>query len=71
MTDAATLQARLAEAEDALHRLEMGESVVSVSTGDRSANYGRADAPRLRAYIHELKCALGLVPRRRALRVSL
>lgn len=65
------LRRRLAEAEDALHNLMIGESVVTVTTDDRTATFTAANSDRLRAYIHELKVALGEAAPRRALRFSI
>ena len=48
MTDQATLTARLAEAEDALHELRLGRSAVQVRTSDgKSVSYAAADAGQL------------------------
>lgn len=58
MADLATLQARLAEAEEALHQLSIGKKVVEVQTeGGERVRYQSydADVSRLRAYVVELK----------------
>lgn len=72
MTDTATLQARLAEAEAAYHALVTGRREVSVSytQGEttRSVTYTQADLARLAGYIMDLKRQLGL-GRRRAIGV--
>lgn len=60
MADTATLQARLDEAEDALHRLMIGASVVEVSYEDHQTKFTRADEAKLRRYIQQLKRDLGL-----------
>lgn len=56
----ATLTTRLSEAEAALHKLLMGTQarVVVESNGER-VEFTAANAARLRAYIEELKVALG------------
>lgn len=64
MADAATLQARLAEAETALHQLMTGSKLVQVRYGDKDVRYSMADLGQLRAYIGELKSQLGLKPKR-------
>ncbi|PWG61764.1 gpW family head-tail joining protein [Spiribacter halobius] len=57
MSDLATLEKRLAEAESALHDLNIGKQVVQVSREGRSTQF--ANSPdqirRLEAYIAELK----------------
>lgn len=57
----ALLTTRLSEAEAALHKLLMGghARVVVESNGER-VEFTAGNAPRLRAYIHELKVTLGL-----------
>ncbi len=55
MTDLATLQARLAEAEEAYHRLQCGEKRVAFSRAGTSMSWTAAQAPELRRYIGELK----------------
>ncbi len=56
MTDTATLQARLAEAEAALHKLTIGRGTEAVTHADgRSLRYTAADLAELRAYIQDLK----------------
>ncbi len=56
MTDLATLQTRLAEAEEAHHQLMMGVKEVSVSIGSYgSTTYAQADSIRLEQYIEKLK----------------
>jgi hypothetical protein len=55
-----TYTARLSEAEGALHKLMIGSQarVVVESNGER-VEFTAANASRLRAYIEELKIALG------------
>ncbi|SLN77580.1 gpW family head-tail joining protein [Oceanibacterium hippocampi] len=70
MTDTATLEARLAEAEAALHALLTGEQVAATTdVSGRQVTYARADLGQLRAYIAGLKAELGLSTGRRALAV--
>lgn len=56
----ALTQARLDEARAALHKLEIGEAVVSLAYNGESATYSAADAGRLRQYIRSLEAQLGL-----------
>lgn len=63
MTDTATLTARLAEAEAALHALRIGRAAVLVRTDTEQVTYAQGDAGALAAYCRELRCALGLTPR--------
>lgn len=68
-TDTATLEANLAEARRALHKLLTGAQTVKATYLDvGSVDYQPTDESRLRAYIRELEAALGLsvTPRRRA-----
>lgn len=56
MTDLATLQSRLCEAENAYHLLMTGGKEVSVNIGGYGAvAYQAADAPKLEKYIAHLK----------------
>lgn len=56
MTDLATLQTRLTEAETAYHQLMTGAKEVSVSIGGYGATtYAQADSSRLEQYIQKLK----------------
>lgn len=56
MTDLATLQTRLTEAEEAHHLLMMGAKEVSVSIGNYgSTTYAQASAEKLEQYIEKLK----------------
>jgi len=64
------IEARLLEAETALHQLQIGKSVVSLSRGDsagnsRSYQYSQANIVQLKAYIVELKGSLGMSTGRR------
>lgn len=64
VTDPATLQTRLTEAETALHKLMVGGRPVSVSTDGETVTYNRANIGELRAYIQTLKVSLGQTPRK-------
>lgn len=56
MTDLATLQARLAEAETAQHKLLTGTQVASVNyEGQGQVTYSKADLPALASYIASLR----------------
>ena len=59
MADTATLQARLAEAEAALHRLRMGTQAVRVSDGEVTTEFTPAKIPALQSYIADLRRQLG------------
>jgi len=55
MADLATLQARLAEAEAAYHKLMTGSLRERIGMGDMQMTYTRATAPELAAYIAQLR----------------
>lgn len=56
---------RLAEAEDALHRLLTGAQVASArDTTGRQVTYTQATRRDLEAYIAQLKAEMGTKPRR-------
>lgn len=55
MTDLATLQSRLTDAESALHALMTGAKVARVGGGGESVDYTPADAGRLASYIASLQ----------------
>lgn len=59
MADLATLQARLAEAETALHQLSMGAKVQSVASDSGTVTYTPASVPALRTYILDLRQQIG------------
>lgn len=65
-----TATVRLNEAEDVLHRLQMGENEVSVMRNGKSATYNIASIPQLEKYIATLKGEMGLTSRRGALSVG-
>ena len=64
----AALQLQLDEARVVLHRVELGQSEVSLSYNGESVAYSSANAGELRAYIRRLEYQLGLraAPRARA-----
>lgn len=64
MTDTAILEVRLAEAEAALHQLQIGKSTVSVSYDGKSVSYSAARIADLQSYILTLRSQLGRGPRR-------
>lgn len=56
MADLATLEKRLAAADDAYHELMMGARAVKVGFGPgKSVEYTEATAPRLKSYISFLQ----------------
>lgn len=73
MTDTATLQTRLTEAEGAYHALMLGGKAVTLSysqgNGTKAVTYTPADASRLAGYIASLQRQLGMVSRRRSIEV--
>ena len=54
MADLGTLQARLAEAEAALHALATGTKVVAVERNGKKLTYTAATMAQLRGYIADL-----------------
>lgn len=74
MADRATLQARLDEAEEALHQLTVGRRTKAFThaAGDVSRNiaWTEATAPQLREYIADLRRQIGMPTRRRAIGLS-
>lgn len=67
MTDTATLQSRLAEAETTLHALLTGTSEAVISFDGKSVTYRSTNLGELRSYIAGLKQKLGLGGGRRPL----
>ena len=60
MTDVATLELRLSQAEEQYHRLLTGQAAkVFVDQNGERIEYVAANAARLAAYIEELKRLLG------------
>lgn len=58
----ATLEARLAEAETALHKLSIGQVATEIrDQNGELVKFSPANAARLRQYIFELKAQLGLL----------
>ena len=74
MTDLATLQTRLAQAEEAHHQLMMGEKEVTVSVGGYgSTTYAQTSIDKLEQYIERLKAQINRSqnkPRRSILRME-
>lgn len=58
MTDTATLQTRLLEAELAYHRLQTGVAEVEVQHDNMQVKYTMASVDKLRLYIADLKAQL-------------
>ena len=71
-----TLKTRLAEAEEAYHKLMIGEKEVSVSVGNfGSTTYNQTSRTALESYISSLKAQIAAaegspIGRRRILKVS-
>lgn len=59
MTDKEKLQARLDQAENALHLLMTGQQQVEVQYDGHTVKYTSATSSGLRAYITELEVKLG------------
>lgn len=64
--DRATLETRLREAEDALHRWRIGEHELSITYAGRTLTYSPTNESTLKGYIAELRRDLGLPVRSRA-----
>jgi hypothetical protein len=58
MTDCEQKILWLAEAKDALHRLQLGGNVTLRRFGDKQINYGAANETSLRAYLRDLQNAV-------------
>ena len=58
--DTAVIQARLTDAETALHNLVLGKGRVTVSYDGESVTFTQANIAELRKYIAELKAQLGI-----------
>lgn len=59
MATSEELQARLTEAEGALHNLLMGMSEIEISYEGRTVKYTPTSIPNLRSYIASLQKQLG------------
>lgn len=76
ITNIEVLKTRLVEAEDAYHKLMIGEKEVSVSVGSfGSTTYNQASRTALESYISSLKSQIAAVKgtptcRRRIMKVS-
>ncbi len=74
--DKETLKIRLSEAEEAYHKLMIGEKEVSVSVGNfGSTTYNQANITQLESYISNLKSQIAVAEgqstgRRRIMKVS-
>ncbi|MBD9621879.1 phage tail protein [Ensifer sp. ENS06] len=55
----AVLLARLADAREALHQLEIGRSEVSLTYNGEAMSFAAADRGSLRQYIRDLEAQLG------------
>jgi hypothetical protein len=58
-------QEQLQQARDALHKLQIGRSVVSVSQDGVTTTYTQANIASLRAYVSSLEVELGVTATRR------
>lgn len=54
----ATLATQLAEAEAALHKLELGNKAEIVRAGEKQVSYTKSSIPDLTAYIARLQAAV-------------
>lgn len=70
MTETAILETRLAEVDAALHTLRTGVGVASFKYDGREVSYTKADISDLKVYKRELEEQLGLVSKRRSMRVN-
>lgn len=59
MADTATLEARLEDAETALHQLALGQQVTVVGYDGHRTEFAPGDESRLRRYIATLRRQLG------------
>jgi hypothetical protein len=59
-----TLEQKIIEAEDALHELSLGRSVVTVTRDGKSLTYNAANRVDLERYLANLKSQLGTYSRR-------
>ncbi len=61
MSDQATLETRLAEAETALHALTTGARTASVSVEGRTVTYARTEIDALRSYVQDLRARIAVL----------
>jgi len=59
MTDPAILRTRLSQAEDALHRLTMGEVEVKLSYDGKTVEFAAPDVEKLERYVARLRAEIG------------
>ncbi|BAK75398.1 gpW protein [Pseudogulbenkiania sp. NH8B] len=71
MTDLTTLRQRLAEAEEALHQLQIGSKRERISRGGTDITYTRANIGDLRRYIADLKAEVARAEGARPTRTAL
>lgn len=55
MTTCTEKQTMLAEAESALHKLQIGSKVESIHSGEKTLQYTRAELKDLRQYVQSLR----------------
>ncbi len=65
-----TLQERIAEAEQALHQLQIGKAVAKISRGGKTVEFTQANVSQLQTYLNQMK-AEQAGSRRRPMRVCL
>lgn len=58
MADLTTLNSRLADAESALHQLQIGTLEVQIEHGDMRVTYTKQNAGMLRGYIDDLRAQI-------------
>ncbi|MEO1989639.1 gpW family head-tail joining protein [Martelella sp.] len=54
------LETRLGEAKQALHQLEIGRSIATITYDGETQSYSAAERGSLRAYIRQLETELGI-----------
>ena len=50
-----TLQERIAEAEQALHQLQIGKAVAKISRGGKTLEFTQANVSQLQTYLNQMK----------------
>ncbi len=60
-----TREQQLQDAQNALHQLQLGSKIVSISKGGRTVQFNQVTIDQLKAYIEELKYELGYATKRR------